>query len=247
MRRFASILFVLLIPLAFSVSPSSATITAVVGPSGVADVREEYLFVFNDVNEMNEFMALAEQAGNSYQLWIAKIPELRHHFGKKYSDLSKITIYWGKVAPNAVKMTVKYTVQAAVLSKETATEWEYIMNRFNLQRQGSAFVIPEGTSIVVILPQSARVISFTPPVESSSRSPNIITWEGPITTNDIYIRYSIPKPAGAPSIVELLTSTSYSIYISLLFAVLAVVIFLRRDKITRWIQTYVERNSEFEK
>ena len=247
MRRYYPILFVLILPLAFSISPSSATITAVVGPDGVANVREEYLFVFHDANEMNTFLEMADQMGNSYQLWIARIPELQHHFGKAYADLSNITLYWGEVGPNVVKLTVRYSTKIAALASETSTEWEYMINRFNLPRQGGAFVIPEGVSVVVILPQRARIISYAPALDEAHRAPNILTWEGPITTNDIYVRYAIPKPAGAPSIVELLSSTSYNIYISIIFVVLAAIIFLRREEISQRIQGYVEENSEFEK
>ena len=247
MRRYYPLLFILLIPLAFSFTPSSTTVTAIVGPDGVANVREEYLFVFHDANEMNTFLTMADQMGNSYQLWIAQIPALQFHFGRDYADLSNITLYWGVVGPNVVKLTVTYSTKVAALAKETSTDWEYIVNRFNLPRQGGAYVIPEGTSIVVILPQRAHIISYAPAVDEAHRSPNMITWEGPITTNNIYIRYAIPKPAGAPSIVELLSSTSYNVYISIAFVLLAAIIFLRRGRIREWVQRYVDENSEFEK
>lgn len=227
-------------------TPSSVTVTAVVSPDGVADVREEYVFVFNDASEMNAFQSFAERLGNSFQLWIANVPGVDFHIGKDYRDLSNISLYWGEIGPNIAKLTIRYTVAAAVLSEETPTEKVYVINAFHIPRQSGGYVIPEGTSIVLVLPQRANILSYEPEVDESRRGANMITWEGPITTNKIYVRYSIPKPAVAPSLFEFLSQASYNVYISVFFVVLAILIFLKRDKIRELIQGYVEENSQFE-
>ncbi len=237
----------LVLPLAFAISPSSTTVTAVVGPDGVASVREEYVFFFSDANEMNSFLSVAEQTGNSYQIWIAKFPGVDFHFGKTYEDLSNIKLYWVKLSANAVKLTVQYSVRVAFPVSESATSKTFILNRFHLPRQAGSFVIPEGTSIVVVLPQNAQILSYAPAVDAAHRAPNMISWEGPITTNDIYIRYSVPKPAGAPSIAALVSGTSASFYISAVLIATALLILARRERIKKWIKGYVEENSEFEK
>lgn len=209
-------------------------------------MREEYFFIFHDSSEMNAFVNLASKMGNSYQLWIAGVDGVDFHLGREYTDLSNISLYWGIVGPNVVKLTVRYKVKAASLSAETATSWEYILNRFHLPRQSGAYIIPEGMSLVVVLPQRSRIISYAPAVDEAHRAENMITWEGPITTNDIYVRYEIPKPAGIPSIVEILFSASTNIYISVILLIVAALIFVRREKIKKWVQGYVEGNSEFE-
>ncbi|HID08761.1 TPA: hypothetical protein EYP13_00875 [Candidatus Micrarchaeota archaeon] len=247
MRRCSLLLLLSAVfPLAFAFSPSSVTVTAVVGPDGIASVREDYFFFFRDANEFNAFRSFAELLGNSFQLWIANVEGVDFHLGRDYRDLSNISLYWGEIGPNAAKLTVRYSVRAAVLSRETPTEAEYVITAFHIPRQSGAYVIPRGVSIVLVLPQQARIISYEPEVEESRRGTNMITWEGPITTNKIYVRYAVPKPAVAPSLFELLLNTSYSVYISILFVVLAAVLFLKRDKVRSLIQGYVEQNSQFE-
>ncbi|HIP74330.1 MAG TPA: hypothetical protein EYH14_01630 [Euryarchaeota archaeon] len=238
--------FSVLVPFACALAPSSTTVTVVVGPDGVANVREDYVFFFKDANEFNAFKSLAGLLGNSFQLWIANVEGVDFHVGRDYRDLSDISLYWGEIGPNAAKLTVRYSVRAAVPSKETPTEVIYVINAFRIPRQSGAYVIPQGMSIVLVLPQQAKILSYEPEVEESRRGKNMIMWEGPITTNKIYVRYSLPKPALAPSLFELLLNTSYSVYISIFFVALAVVLFLKRDRIRSFIQGYVEENSQFE-
>lgn len=247
MRRcFLLLLLLAVVPPVLAVSPSSTTVTVVVDPDGIANVREDYVFFFRDTNELNAFRSLAELLGNSFQLWIANVEGIDFHVGKDYRDLSNISLYWGEIGPNAAKLTVRYSVPAASLSKETPTETEYVINAFHISRQSGAYVIPQGMSVVLVLPRQAKIVSYEPEVDESRRGTNMITWEGPITTNKIYARYVIPKPAVAPSLFELLLKTSYNVYISVFFVVLAAVLFLKRERVRDLIQGYVENNSQFE-
>lgn len=247
MRRCPLFLFILaIIPSVFAVSSSSTTVTVVVDSDGIANVKEDYLFFFRDANEFNAFRSLAEILGNSFQLWIANAEGVDFHIGKDYRDLSDISLYWGEIGPNAAKLTVRYSVSVAALSTETPTEMEYVINAFHIPRQSGAYVIPQGMSVVLVLPRQARIVSFEPEVDESRRGTNMITWEGPITTNKIYVRYVIPKPAVAPSLFELLLKTSYNVYVSVFFVALAAVLFLKRERVRDLIQGYVENNSQFE-
>lgn len=255
----SSFLLLIVIPVAFfalvaqpaaaaaQLKPSSVTITAVVNGNGVADVREDYLFILRDQNELNAFESLVQTAGYSFQLWIASVPGVDFHLGRSYSELSNVVLYTQKVSNNVYRLTVRYVVPVAVLVGEKPTELVYLLNRFHFPRgPGGTYELPAGYSVEIVLPSNAKILSYAPQTESALRSTNIVSWEGPMSTNQWFIKYAIPRPVAAPSLVSFLTRPGYGFYFGAVMVILALALFWKREYFKQMIKRYVEENSAFE-
>jgi hypothetical protein len=237
----------LVLSLAHAISPNSASITVVVGPDGVASVREEYLFLFKSAEDYNQFYSIARLAGDSFQIWSSYVPDVTYHVGNDFTKLSGINIYWVDLGRSAARLVVSYSVHAAFEKDETPTSKVFIISAFRFPTSAGAMHVPEGYTITVYLPQNAKILEYEPNIaDHSSASDNVVVWRGPLSVGSMYIVYSVPKPAFAPSLLSILAGTPYSIYIVAFLVLLVVIIFWRWERIKKAIERYVSDNTRFE-
>jgi hypothetical protein len=220
------------------------SITAFVGPSGVASVREDFLFIFNSPSERNQFLNVARIAGDSFAVWSTYIPQITYYIGLDFNKLQGLNLYWVDLGDSAARLVVSYSVPAAFVKKDLPTAKEYIMRSFRFPTSAGAMHIPKGYTVTVYLPQNAKIIDYAPKLSGTATNP--IVWKGPLSVGSMYIIYSIPKPAGAPSIVSFLSGTPYSVYVLGFLVIVAIILLLRWDRIRRAIERYVSENTQFE-
>jgi len=245
MRRAVFLIAVVsIISSALALAPSSASITAFVDPSGVASVREDYLFIFHNSADRNEFLHIASIAGDSFQVWSSYIPQITYHIGSDFKKLRSLNLYWVDLGGSAARLVVSYTTPAAFVRRELPTATEFIMNNFRFPTSAGAMHVPPGYTITVYLPSNAKIIDYEPKLSGEVRNP--IVWKGPLAVGSMYVIYTIPKPAAAPSLVSFLSGTPYSVYVVGFLVVLAVLLFIRWDHIKRAIEKYVSENTHFE-
>ena len=241
MRKILLLLF--LLPLAYAaITPTSVYIEVFLNKEGFASVKERYVILFHDKNELNTFENLAKKLGDNFFLWRSSVEGLTYHLGKAYTELRDITLSTRIVPPSLGYVILTYGVQAADKIKDTPTYTEWIVQHFNFPEESGAKKIPDGYTLTIVLPPNAKLISYAP--EGEVRG-NVITWEGPLTTNDLFVRYLVPKPPKAPSLVELFTSLSFSSYFAIAVLVVAVIVLVKRKTLAKKIEEYVVSNSEF--
>ncbi len=213
-------------------------------PSGIASVREDYLFIFNSPADRNEFMRIAGIAGDSFQVWSSYIPEITYHIGSDFKKLRSLNLYWVDLGGSAARLVISYTTPAAFVRKDLPTAREFIMNSFRFPTSAGAMHVPSGYTITVYLPQNAKILEYEPKLSGVVSNP--IVWKGPLAVGSMYVVYSIPKPAVAPSLVSFLSGTPYSVYVVGFLVLLAVLLFIRWDRIRKAIEHYVSENTHFE-
>ncbi len=204
---------------------------------GYADVREEYVFTFETQAELNEFSSLVESLGNSYDLWKGKVEELATHIGKE-KDLTYISLVT-QVFKESMrgKIILYYKTKAAYLAGAKPTEEIWLLSTFNFPRQEGALFIPEGYFITIELPSSAKIVDVEPGAQISGTT---VSWEGPLTTLSMYIKYELPRPIVLPSPVDL--SAPWLTVIAAL-----VVLFILLRKIERKAFEYASKSVRYRK
>ncbi len=226
-----------------ALAPRSVSITVFLTPSGVANVREDYLFIFSTPQDRNEFIRIAKIAGDSFPVWSSYIPEVTYYVGTDLKDVQGLNLYWVDLGDTAARLVVSYSVPAAFPKRDLPTAREYIINSFRFPLSAGAMHIPAGYTITVYLPQNAKILDYAPKL--SGKVGNPVVWKGPLSVGSMYIVYSIPKPAAAPSLISLLSGTPYSLYVLGLLVLLAVLLILRWNRIKKSIERYVSENTHF--
>jgi len=244
-RRFLVLLALcLVVPrvLAYTFVPSSVTVEAVVSPDGTATVKERYVLVLDTPQDINNFQTLVNKLGNSFYLWSREIKGLTYHFGTSYTELQDVTLSTRIVSHRLAYVVLSYSLPLAKKEKDTPTYTEWIIVDFHFPWRGDAFHIPAGYTLTIVLPPESTIKEVDPEADIKK---NVITWEGPISTTKLLVRYILPKPPRPVSILELLTSFSFSTYVGIGIVIIGILLFVFRRRIARAIESYVVEHSEF--
>ena len=217
-----------------------------VDAAGNAAITEKFFLSFPNEFNQQEFRQRSEQLGVDLQGWEQFNAGFRPSVGNSenvvVSDI-------GFVENDSKYLEMKYRLNSPLMErgKETSRMAEFSLNPkfFNNFLQGSFWVIPSDTTIIIDLPVQAAVTESEKP--EANVTGNRIVWTGYKSTNSLELKYVLWKQIASINLSEVIESIRNSEIFPVLAiaaALLAMAIFLKRKAITERIEKYVIEHSD---
>ncbi|MFH0955413.1 MAG: hypothetical protein V1777_04890 [Candidatus Micrarchaeota archaeon] len=223
---------------------------------GKTQVVERFYLLFDSEREITNFQQQAQALGADLDSWQAFDGNIHNYIGA--IEQGRIT-YEEKEGDRFVKL--EYTTKNPLFAaSETVRQTNYSINSgaFESLRQGSVFVIPSNTKIVIQLPHQTQIdlASLKPGLEQQSLIDQTIQnkriiWSGHLTiSGNLQLNYSIEKEI-APNVgisklfIQFVQNGQAGYIVAVLLVFLGIVYFKRRS-IQQKAEHYLIENSSLE-
>ena len=244
MKRIIFLLvFVLLGSFVNAVSVDTHKIVADVHENGFAEITETYNLSFTSPFEKNEFDRKAVENSSSIQAWQFDYAFFYPRFGGTIDKLASSTISYDRESQNLIfSYTLKEMFSTLITSEQRSDFFTIDDKQLSAFNDSGTIVIPENTTFIINLPQNSEIDSSNLP-EKAIVTGTSVSLSG-IQSNSISLDYRILKPI-APSNFNFFADI-YDIYFIILpiVALLAIMIFLKKDTIEEKIENYLVNHSE---
>ena len=157
-------------------------VTVQLNPDGTAHVIEESRISLDSMAEIDTFTSSMAAIGTTIEDWrkLTNSANIRYHT----TAVPVNTNLAPKMAGSIAVIMIEYDTSEPLVSidKETARKSSYTLdqNRFNFQTSRTgALVLPQGTTLSVVLPQDAILMNAIP--QPTSVDGRTYTWRGPFT------------------------------------------------------------------
>jgi len=195
---------------------------------------------------LQEFRQKNAEIGISLDAWKAFDSRIFPHIGNE-NELNRAEV--GFVENNSKYLEIKYSLSQPVAEKKVETsriiEFSLLSKFFGQFLQGGVFVIPEGTSISVQLPNFSEIEAPIKP--EAAASANTVTWQGYKSSNVLQLNYHIVKQIASinlsQSIASLVGSPLFIVFVIIAIIIIAIVL-RKRKTISEKIENYIVENSK---
>jgi hypothetical protein len=255
-KRFISLIVLIVLSLTFvfaaNYTVTKQTITLEINADGEALISERFYVTFPTEKDKVTFRNISSSTGSNLDEWKTFDSRFAPH-------ISSNGIVNGKIAYNEGTesyLEISYELPEPLMAKgkETSMVAEYAIkaNYFNNYYQAGIWIIPDNTTMTIILPPGAEIKdSIEPPsVITTTGSRKYITWDGYKSANRFTVNYILWKKVSPVvdigSIITLLFKTTQGQILILIAAILVILILWKKKFITDKIETFVEENSKIE-
>ena len=226
----------------------SHSIDIVVGNDGMANVRERYFLVFQNEQQLADFIQTKDTIGVSIEGWREYDPRIYPRIGGE-SEITVNGISFTDSAQGPDFLELTYSLQKPLAEKksETSTAIDFALNtgQFSGFVDGSLWVIPDGTSIIIHLPRGVQIQKTVKP--DATIEENTVTWAGYVFGNELELNYTLFKQIASFDlggfITSLLQSDLFLIGLGAI-AIAGLAVFAKRKAISEKIEGYIVANSE---
>lgn len=223
---------------------------------GYGQVVEKFFLLFDSEYEITRFQEQTQILGADLDSWRAFDPAIHNYVG--VIEQGRIT-YEEKEGDRFVKLEYS-TKQPIFQSNETVRQTSFAIDSgaFESLREGSVFVIPGNTKIVIQLPFQAQIdlASLKPALEQQSLKDQVeqnkrIIWSGHLTiSGNLSLNYSLDKEIapnfGISKTFSEFVKTGQASYIIAIVLVILGIVYFKRSSIQQKIEKYLIENSSLE-
>jgi len=216
---------------------------------GNANVRERFFLQFQNEQQIASFRQVVSEIGASVDGWQAHDGRIFPHIGQR-SEIAVSGISFIENTDSLDFLEINYSLNSPIMEKrsETSRVIDYGLKPkyFANFVEGSLWVIPEGTSIIVNLP---RGIEIDLPVKPDAAvEGHAVVWTGYVFGNKLELNYSLFKQIASLDLSRVLGELMQSglFWILLIVAAVAsVAVFAKRKAISGKIEAYLVEHSDF--
>ncbi|MBI4210658.1 MAG: hypothetical protein HY544_04095 [Candidatus Diapherotrites archaeon] len=227
----------------FAVKLKNVQITVSLDNEGKGSVTESYQLEFETLSEVQSFEKTARENSSSLRAWEADYGFFYPHFEKPLGGIKDSTSI--SVSEESGNITLKYSPNetfARIEGREQRSD-VYAIDYRQLQQfnAGGTIVIPENTTINIVLPSNSEINAAKLPPKASVNG-NTVTLTG-IQSNSITVEYRVFKPI-APRSDDLVYQISnwYILFPAVL--IILGILYLKREEIEEKIESYLVEHSD---
>lgn len=257
-------LFGLLLLLVFASTAHAITLTQHiiqidVDMEGYGNVTERFVFLFNSENELMQFRSQAQNLGADLYSWRSYNPDITNSIGDIKPGTGSIG-YEEAEGDRQVKLEYQTAQPLFTQTPTNSRETTFTIDSraFESFRQGSVYVIPSNTKIIISLPSRASIDleSLKPSIENQEILQQIqndkhIYLSGHLSiSGNIGLQYIIEKQI-APTVTltqvlqEMIRKGEASIIAAVILVLLGITYF-KRKSIQDKLETFLADNSKLE-
>lgn len=226
----------------------SHSIDIAVDEDGMAQVRERYFMVFQNEQQLADFRQAVSTIGVSVEGWKAYDARIYPRIGQE-NEINVTGISFIENQDSSKYLELVYSLREPLMEKksETSTVVEFALNTKYLSGfiDGSLWVIPENTSIIVHLPKGVQIEAPVKPDASIEGS--TVAWNGYVFGNELNLSYSLFKQIASFDLSGLLQQAMQSdlFWIGAAIVVIAAaIVIVKRKAISEKIEGYIVAHSD---
>lgn len=217
---------------------------------GRADVVERFNLFFPDDETKVSFRELSTQYGSDIDKWAAFNPKFQPNIGNQ--NLINKQISYNESDATYLELRYRLVDSLMAKGKENPNNTEYSLKATFLDDffETNVWVIPENTEISFILPQRAEVLGTVEPEAqiTTTGTNTIVKWIGYKSANRLtlsYVEWNAPRIEMNEIINNIFYTFEGQILVTAL-AIILIIIFIERQKISGIIESYVAENSKLD-
>ncbi len=216
---------------------------------GNAQVRERYFLQFQNEQQLASFRQMVSEIGASVDGWRAYDSRIYPYIGQG-SDIVVSGISFIENPDSLDFLEMNYALKSPIMEKrnETSRAIDYGLKAkyFTNFVDGSLWVIPEGTSIIVKL---LRGVEIEKPVKPDAAvEASTVVWTGYVFGNELELNYRLFKQIASLDLSQLIQELMQSDLFLIFVAVVVVIslgVLAKRKAITGRIENYIVEHSDF--
>jgi len=226
----------------------SQVVEITVGTAGETQVTERYFLQFQNEEQLSDFRQSVAEIGTDLDGWKAYDSRIFPRIGQE----QEIVVSGISFVENMLELDfleISYALKNPIVEKKTETsrviEYGLSTRFFNEFVDGSLWVIPEGTSIIVHLPKGIEIEEPVRP-EATVEGTTVV-WTGYVFGNELSLNYRLFKQISSFDFNQLLQEILQSDVFWLAAAaiiVISVAVFLKRKSISARIESYIISHSD---
>lgn len=213
-----------------------------------AQVRERYFLQFQNEIQLDSFRQRVSEIGASVDGWRTSDSRIYPHIGQG-SDIAVSGISFIENPDSLDFLEMNYALKSPIMEKrnETSRAIDYGLKAkyFTNFVDGSLWVIPKGTLIIVNLPRGVEIEKPVKPdagVEAST-----VVWTGYVFGNELELNYRLFKQITSfdlrQAISELMQSDLFLVFVAVAI-VISLAVLAKRRAITGRMENYIVEHSD---
>jgi len=186
MNKLAIVFVLLLTANVFGAEIEKNSINIIVDSEGKSLIEETFFVLFEDQNELNLFKEAIKE-----NISFNALKEFDLNIETRIEETEASISFEEQPENNRIKLN--YSSDKLFFSKNKITFNEFTLNqkKFSFLESGEKIVFPENFSLRFVLPREAEVKEkIIPETLVFSKT---VEWKGPITTDELFLQYSIEK------------------------------------------------------
>lgn len=220
---------------------------------GFAGITERYFLDFSNQKELDEFRQISVDNGSSLIVWNAYDNNIFTRIGSD-EEVTGASVSFIEEGISNSHIRISYSLSDSVFKKEEVessrlVKWNLDPKKFSKFQQGGTTIIPANTTITFSIPLKAELIGSIKP--DAIVADHEITWQGYKSDNFISLSYSLEKniapPIDTAKLVRELVRTRAILIVLAVLLVIALIIYIERNKINEKITDYVISHSSIKK
>lgn len=215
---------------------------------GNAQITERYFLSFQNEQQISDFKQTVGEIGASIDGWRSYDPRIFPRIGQE-KDIVVSGILFVENNPEPDFLEINYALKTPIVETRSETsrviEYSLLSKHFQEFIDGSLWVIPKNTSIMVTLPKGIEIEKSIKP--DAAIEENTVVWEGYVVGNELSLRYRFFKQISSfnfnETIGDLAQSDAFWLVAGIV-VIVSIIIFVQRKKISGKIESYLIAHSD---